>query len=462
MTSSDQTRVTTAPRQLGSMDLQLLHTETSTTPMHIGAITMLDSHGAKGGPLQVGQLRRLIASRISVSPQLRWRLRTVPLGVDVPYWEDCADLDLDHHIRDAPLSGTDLAEFVAELHAIPLERSRPLWECYLISGLPRGQQAIYIKVHHAVIDGTNGAEIMAALFDVDPEAQPESAPAAEIAPARTLGTVEMIARTIPNVLTRQLDRVLSLPRIAPSLFRMATGFRLPPNDLPFNRPNTAKRSYAFTSLPLADVKAIKNRHDATVNDVVMALCASALRRWLIAHAAPVERPLVAVLPISLRALEESSASNNEFSLMMCDLPIKESDPHHRMKLQRDELLSAKASFHSTPPSMLREATALLTPLLHGALTKAMLAAATPVLPMADILISNVAGPQFPLYVRGIPVAGCYPISLLMDVTGGLNITVMSFDGHLDFGILACTDVVPDVWSIAEYLNDALGELLDRE
>jgi diacylglycerol O-acyltransferase len=189
------------------------------------------------------------------------------------------------------------------------------------------------------------------------------------------------------------------------------------------------------------------------------LCASAFRRWLLDNDVPADEPAVAAIPVSVRTPEQCGTAGNQFSIMLCELPIGESDPQHRMKLTHAAMLAAKERFNATPPALLHYATAVLPQILHGLATRMLLRAAAPALPLANMVISNVPGPQIPLYAGGTRVAASYPISVLTDLSGPLNITVMSYNGHLDFGILACTDTIPDVWNIATYLKDALAELI---
>ncbi|MFE3957534.1 wax ester/triacylglycerol synthase family O-acyltransferase [Nocardia sp. NPDC059091] len=449
-------------RQLDPLDLHLLDTETSTTPLHIGAITLLDSASAPNGPLDSEALRRLFAERLPLVAPLRRRVRTVPFGLDLPYWEDCAEIDLKYHVRDIRLpDGADdreLADYVARRHGQPLDRSRPLWECHLVSGLSGGRQAVYTKVHHAVIDGVSAAEIMAAIFDICETPSAALPSTREVRRGRTPSTVEMLARSLPNALTRPATRFRAAVRAVPTLLRSADDLRTKHPDVPFNGPLTSARSVAYTSLPLDAVKTIKNSVDGTVNDVVMALCTTALRSWMRDRGFATDRPLLAAIPVSVRTPELFGTAGNQFSLMLTTLPISETDPRHRVKLLRDNMLVAKQRFRTQSSNLLHEVTTLLTPLLHGMPTRVVLRAAASTLPLVNLLVSNVPGPQIPLYLNGIRVLSSHPVSVLTELSGCLNITVMSYDGHLDFGILACPDTVPDVWEIARDLEDALAEL----
>jgi WS/DGAT/MGAT family acyltransferase len=450
------------PRQLSALDLHLLDSETAAAPMHIGAVMLLDSGRGPRGPLDAGTLRRLFAARLHLVAPLRRRVRTVPLGLDEPYWEDCAAVDLGFHVRHVRLpdgaTDADHADYVARRHAQPLDRSRPLWECHLVSGLSGGRQAVYTKVHHAVIDGVSAAEIMGAILDISETPTATPLPEAGMRRDRTPSIVEMLARSAPKAVTRQSARTRAALDAVPTLLRTRDAFRAKHDDVPFNRPLTTTRSVAYTSLPLAAVKAIKKSIDGTVNDVVMALCTSALRNWMLDRELPIDRPLLAAIPVSVRTPEQFGSAGNQFSLMLSPLPIGENDAHARLKLLHNNLLVAKDRFGKQPPTLLHELTTLLTPALHGRPTRALLRAAAPNLPLVNLIVSNVPGPQLPLYLDGIRVLASYPVSVLTELSGSLNITVMSYDGHLDFGIVACPEAVPDVWDITTHLADALAEL----
>ncbi|RMI32634.1 WS/DGAT/MGAT family O-acyltransferase [Nocardia stercoris] len=455
------TRTEAPPRQLSPLDRQMLDVETDTTPLHVGALVLLDSAAAER-PLDVVSLRRLFARRLHRIPALCRRLRTVPLGLDQPYWETCGTVDLSYHIRDVRLpDGADdrqVADYVARQHEAPLDRSRPMWECRLLSGLSGGRQAVYMKVHHAVIDGVSGAEIMGAVLDADATGTPTLPPAGAVPQDRAPGLATMLARSLTNVVERPGAGIRSLLSAVPALLRSVDDLRQRHPDVPFNEPNTAARSFAFVSLPLDQVKAVKNTVGGTVNDVVMTLCATAVRQWMLDRGIAADRPLLAAIPVSVRTPEEFGTAGNRFSVMLSTLPTDEADPRHRLKLMHENMVTAKAHFRSLPPDILHQAGALLTPLLHGLPTRGLLRAAASSLPLVNLLVSNVPGPQIPLYLNGIRALGSYPVSVLTPLSGGMNITVMSYDGHLDFGIIACPDTVPDIDRIAAGLKQGLAEL----
>lgn len=485
-------RATRSRRQLSSLDAQFLNAETSTTFTHVGNVTILDPKDAPGGPVTLDCLRALIASRLHLIAPLRWRLHQVPLGLDLPYWVDAGTLDLNHHVRQVrlPAPGTDeqLGEQIARLAETPLNRDQPLWECYLVDGLAGARQALYTKVHHAVIDGTSGAEVLAVVFDLDPQPRHVAPPDAAAEPEQPPGSVEMLrrgarrtanvpvrlARFAPSLLPHLLDvpGAASVPgagllgALAGRIARLTgrTQYALAPRPVPpmtpFNGPITARRAFAFTALPLDEVKAVKNVLGFTVNDVVLALCTTALRRWLLEHDALPGGPLVASIPVSVRTPEQIGTAGNEISFMLATLPTDVPDPTARLVILQASLAAAKERFAATPARLLHECSAAIPQLLHGLASRTLLRAATAGAPPFNLFVSNVAGPQVPLYAAGARVTGNFPVSAVSDIGGGINITVLSYDGHLDFGIIVCRDMIPDVWDIAGYLRDALTELTE--
>ena len=481
-------------RQLTSLDAQFLNAETSTMPTHVGIMAILDPATAPGGCLTVEEVRSLVGSRLHLIDPLRWRLRQVPLGLDLPYWVDSVTPDLEHHIREIglPVPGTDeqLAEQVARLAETPLRREHPLWECYLIHGVAGGRQALYMKVHHAVIDGVSGAEVLAVLMDLHAEPSATPAPAAA-APRPATSTVTLLGKSVWHLLSRPTQLLRDAPMMVPHLLELpgassvpgaallgaaagrvgrlahlTSAPQLPPRaptapPTPFNGPVTPDRCYAFTSVSLPEVKAIKTALGLTINDVVMALCTTALRRWLIDHQALPDVPLVAAMPVSVRTPEQMGTGGNQISFMLCALPTTQPDPTKRLRLLNASLTGAKKRFAQTPATLLHAYSTVLPQLFHGVASRALFRAATIGAPPFNLFISNVAGPQLPLYTAGTAVTGLFPVSVVSDIGGGINITVLSYNGHLDFGILACRQMVPDVGDLADHLHDALAELTDR-
>jgi diacylglycerol O-acyltransferase / wax synthase len=477
-------------RQLTPLDAQFLNVESPTTVGHVGSLVVLDPSTAPGG-WGLDAVRAVCEQRLHLVPLMRQRLVEVPLGLGRPYWVDDPHFDIEFHLRElalpSPGSREQLGEQVARIHARPLDRSRPLWEAYVITGLEDGRAAFYSKVHHAAIDGVSGEEILETIMDVTveprevpPEKEPfEARPlpsmlglAARGARSLALDPVEIL-RVVPRSLSYldELPGAANFPgtRLLSSTAgavgqilgqgRRPGGRALSAPRTPFNGPITAHRRFAFGSVPLDEVKRVKNALDMTVNDVVMTLTASSLRRWLLDHDALPAAPLVAAVPASVRLEDERGTHGNRVSVMVAALPTQIADPFERAEATRAAMLEAKDHFDASPPSLVQDLSTVIPTAMSGLFARALFRLATVPGVLFNLFVSNVPGPQVPLYVAGARVEGLFPVSAVTDWTGGLNITLFSYDGHLDFGLIACREMVPDVWNLVGYLQDALDELL---
>jgi WS/DGAT/MGAT family acyltransferase len=480
-------------QQLSSFDTQFLHIESATTAGHVGSLILLDSHlDGSGAPLTLDALRDVLEPRLHLAAPFRQRLVTVPLGLGRPYWVDDPQFDIEFHLREVslPEPGDDvqLGEQVSRIHARPLDRTRPLWEIYLIHRLEGGRQAIYSKIHHAAIDGVSGAEILATIMDVTVEPRIVEPPEEMWDPEPLPGAGDLLAKGIVASLRQPIEALRLLPttlphladlpgaglvpgaqtlsKIGDSLLSMAaagarsgTPRRLlvtPPTRL--NAPITAHRRFAFGSLPLDEIKTVKNAFGMTVNDVVMALCATVLRRWLLDHDGLPDLPLVVAVPVSVRA-DGAAAEGNQISVMLVELATHIRDPRARLAAVHAAIAEAKEQFDAVPASILQDLAAVIPTALSGLAAKAIFQMVAFGSYPFNLFVSNIPGPQLPLYVAGARVTGIYPVSAISDLTGALNITLFSYDGALDFGLIACRELVPDVGRMIGYLRDALDELL---
>ncbi|MFC4061718.1 wax ester/triacylglycerol synthase family O-acyltransferase [Planomonospora corallina] len=471
-------------RQLSAVDTQFLNFETDTTVANIAGLAILD------GMLTRGDLLSLLSGRIHLAAPLRERLAFVPFGLDHPYWVEEPRVDLDYHVRELALAppGSDeqLGEQVARLHARRLDRRRPLWEMYLIHGLAGDRMALYTKVHHAAVDGVTGADVLAALLDISPEQASPPPPVPDRRPER-ISTAEMLAKGVAKTVANPANAVRFLADAVPHLDEIPIVSQLPgaglvskvtrglesrltrqdpgpalprmvPPRTPFSGRISAHRRFAFVSLPLEDVKRVKNAFGVTVNDVVMTLCAGALRQWLLKHDALPDRPLVAGVPFSLRAAGNQS-TGNQVTLMITQLATQIADPVERLMAVRDAMGRIKSRSALAPAPWLQQISDMMPSALTGLAARAAFdffaGAAGPI----NLLVSNVPGPQFPLYVCGARLLAYHPVSVITDMSGGLNITVFSYDGSLDVGVVSCREMVPDVWTITEHLRAALSELV---
>ncbi|MBE3074482.1 MAG: wax ester/triacylglycerol synthase family O-acyltransferase [Actinobacteria bacterium] len=469
--------------QLSGLDGAFLAMETRSVFGHVGSVCIVDAQVSGGieSRLTLEHFTRFIESRLPLVPLFRRRLVTVPLGLDHPYWIDDPDFDIEFHIRElalpAPGNDRQLSEQVARLHARPLDRSRPLWELYLITGLAGGRAAIYSKIHHATIDGVSGGDILTAVLDVSPQGR--ELPAVEVfegerrpdsmwmlnrsafalarQPLQAVRVATDLARSIPglaNAIGSPLAQLMGGGDDGEVLSQ--TGLRAP--STPFNAPLSPHRRWAFTDLPLAEVKKLREGHDRpglTVNDVVMALCAGALRRWLELHEALPTGPLVAAIPVSVRTKDEKGSCGNKVSMMLAALPTNLSDPAERLGAMHEAMLVAKDQHGAIPASLLADVSQFGLPALANQAWRlsARLRLFERVNPF-NLIVSNIPGPHVPLYLAGSELFAYYPVSALVDGQG-LNITVMSYRGKLFFGLIACRELVADLDVMAGFLRDEL-------
>jgi WS/DGAT/MGAT family acyltransferase len=481
-------------RQLTGLDAQFLRLETPQQTGHVGALAILDPSTRPNGRMELADLHNMIAERLPLLPPFRWRLKEVPLGLDYPYWVDDPDFDLEYHVREIalapPPTDAKLGEQVARIFARPLDRARPLWEAYLIHGLADDNVGLLTKIHHSAVDGMSGAEIMSVLLDLSPEGREaptfdpsvtESEPSGWSMVARSLlGTpryVERVVRALPSTLPnledapilndvpgakivgRTTSRLLRTLRGRESRVLERTALSRPRTS--FNGRVSPHRRFAFGQLALDDIKAIKNACGFTVNDVVVAICAGAVRRWLIEHDELPESPLVTQVPVSVRTEEQRGTYGNRIGMMSVPLFTNEADPAERLRLTHEALRAAKERHRALPAQLLQDATQFIPPAVFARAARVTFSLAATRAPVWNLVISNVPGPQFPLYCAGARLEANYPVSVITDGMG-LNITVMSYCGHLDFGIVADRDQMPDVWKLIGWLREAQDELMPEE
>ncbi|GGO63507.1 WS/DGAT/MGAT family O-acyltransferase [Nonomuraea cavernae] len=469
--------------QLTALDAQFLQFETATNIANIAGLGIVE------GELDRAGLLALLEARLPYVPALRRRLARVPLGLDHPYWAQEDDLDLDYHVRELglPSPGDDaqLAEQVSRLHSRRLDRGRPLWEIYLIHGLAGGHTGLYTKIHHAAVDGIGGADVLAALLDTGPVPKPPPAEPPEHDPPPP-GLAEMLARGLARLAGNPAQAVRFAARAVPHLDEIPVVSRIPGSGTvsglarrlagagrapglpslpaprtPFSGPVSEHRRFAFVSLPLGEIKQVRKAHEVTVNDVVMAVCAGALRLWLAAHGGVPRRPLVAGVPFSLRATG-IEGPGNQVSFMTAPLGVHLDDPLARLRQVSHAMRRIKERFALAPAPWLSELSESMPAALMGLASRSAFGLLGQTAPPVNVAVSNVPGPQLPLYVCGARLLAHYPVSVITDVSGGVNITAFSYDGSLDIGVVTDRAMVPDAWELTGYLRDALDELLNAE
>jgi WS/DGAT/MGAT family acyltransferase len=480
-------------RQLTSLDNQFLALESTRQAGHVGGLAILDQSTRPGASIGCSDLKTLLRERLPLLPPFRWKLVEVPLGLDYPYWIDDPDFDLDFHVREIALAtpGNDeqLSEQVARIFSRPLDRARPLWELYVIEGLESGYTAVLTKIHHALIDGLSGAEIMGLLLDTAPEGRDDlpsgddqSTPngAAEPGQFEMLGrgllglpryplrALRAVPRALPNVADvgplGQLPGAGTIGGIANRVQRTVT--RRPPVPRPnvqaprttFNGRVSPHRRFAFGEMGLDEVKDVKNAYGVSVNDVVVTICAGAVRRWLIEHDELPDGPLVAQIPVSVRTGEQAGTYGNRILLMSVPFHTELEDPLERLQATHVDLADMKERHKALPAELLQDANHFIPPAVFHRAAQLTFRLSTGVgRPAWNLVVSNVPGPQNPLYMAGAKLVANYPVSVITDGMG-LNITVMSYNGRMDYGIVADRDQMPDLGRLMGWLQEELDDL----
>jgi WS/DGAT/MGAT family acyltransferase len=465
-------------RQLTGVDANFLHMENARTVGHVASLIIVDPSTAPQ-PINADTVRDFVSERVHLLDPLRWRLVPVPFGIDLPYWVEDPDLDLEYHIRGialpAPGNSRQLADQVARIASRPLDRAHPLWELYVIEGLEGGKVAIMTKMHHAAVDGKAGVAIMHTLLDTDVQGRDIAAPAKAGKPERVPSEMEMLGRGWLGLWSRPeaaMRLAANVAKEAPAMTKFWTLNTVRQRKLPststvtaprlsFNKTISARRNWAFATLPLTTVKLIKSALGCTVNDVVMAVCAGALRRWLIDHDELPDVPLKAFVPISIRAADKANDMGNQVSAMISELPTHLDDPVKRLEAVHGAMAEAKEIHNALPAHLLQDFSQFTAPAAAELMARTManLKVADYVAMPFNVCISNVPGPREPLYYAGALMTAFYPVSMITDGMG-LNITVQSYRDGLDFGLVATPELVPDLWALMGYFAEELAELAD--
>lgn len=463
--------------QLSTIDASFLHVETPETPMHVGSLMIFDlPEGYQGDYYE--DVKEMIGKRLHLSAVLNRKLAQMPFQLAEPVWIEDDDIELDYHVRTATLRrpGTmvQLDQLVARLHASLLDRSRPLWEMYVIDGLENGQIAFYAKAHHSGFDGKAGVELAKVLFDFSPKMRDVPPPRRKRSSGQyQLGMTELLQAAANNSARQYLKLAELLPTAAKALATAASviasqrsekgersfNLGLAPKTI-FNDSITNQRSYSTISLPLADIKALGKRVGGTVNTIVMAMCSIALQRFLAERGLLPEEALIAMVPVSLRA-EGDNAMNNQVSGVRVDLATDIEDLPTRFKAIHASSEAAKAVVRELKPVLGVDVPITGSPWLVTGLASLLgrsnLVGRFPAI--GNVLISNVPGPPQHLYMAGARMVHYFPVSIPYHGSA-LNITVYSYAGLLEFGLTACRRVVSqdESYEMNQYLRDALREI----
>ncbi|HEX2851016.1 MAG TPA: wax ester/triacylglycerol synthase family O-acyltransferase [Acidimicrobiales bacterium] len=460
-------------QRLSGLDATFLYLETAHNHMHVAGVYVFDPSTVPGG-YSFEKVKELVESRLDLLPPFRRRLVEIPFALHHPLWIEDPDFDLDFHIRRAALPSPggerELAEFAAEVTSRQLDRSKPLWEMYVVEGLENGMIATVTKVHHAAIDGVSGAELMVALLDLQPEPAETPAPETPWKPDRIPTDAELVGFAMASLARQPLLAAKTARRTAEALLTLRRRNREPgvnPPPAPFSAPNTSinnavtpHRRVGLGRVSLEDVKAVKNALGGTVNDVVLAICAGALRSYFDAKGEELEGPLVAMVPVSVRTEDLKGTMGNQVSAMFVSLATDIDDPVERLHAITESTRGAKEQDKAIDAQALTNWTEFAAPALaaRAARLYSNMKLADRHRPIFNVTISNVPGPNFPLYSAGSRMVAAYPLGPIAD-GGALNMTVMSYLDSMFFGLNACREAVPAVWDIASGVEEALDDLL---
>jgi diacylglycerol O-acyltransferase len=450
--------------RLSGLDAFFLYMETPTQPLNVCCVLELDTSTMPGG-YTYGRYRAALAQHVKAVPEFRMKLADTQLNLDHPVWVDDENFQLRRHLHrvgvPAPGGRRELAEICGYIAGLPLDRDRPLWEMWVLDGGARSDTVtVMLKVHHAIVDGVAGANLLAQLCSMEPEA-----PAPQ--PVRGAGggnTLQIAASGLMGFALRPLRLATVVPAtmvtLAQTLLRaregrtMAAPFTAPPTL--FNGSVGRNRNIAYTQLDMRDVKRVRERFGMTINDVVVALCAGVLRRFLLERGELPDAPLVAAVPVSVHGKSDRPGRNHT-TWMFCRVDSQISDPAERIRTIAAGNTAAKDHTTAMGPTLLHDWTQFGGPTMFG--TAMRILPRIPHSPVYNLILSNVPGPQAQLYFLGCRVDSMYPLGPVLGFAG-LNITVMSLNGELGIGIIACPDLVPDLWGIADAFPDALKELLE--
>jgi len=454
------------------MDASFLYFETPSMHMHVAMTAIFDPSTMPDG-YSFDKVKAFIESRLHLVPPFRRRIVEVPFRLNHPIWVEDPDFDLDYHIRriGAPSPGghEELAELAAQIASTPLDRSRPLWELYVVEGLADGNIGVVTKMHHCAVDGVSGAELMVNLFDLDPEGR-EIEPPEPREPEPIPSDVEMVGYALASRARRQLGILPLLGTTARTVGTLVSRHRDPTAVVgavpltapptPWNRAITPHRRMSFTRVSLDDVKRIKNSVGCTVNDVILGLMGGTLRRYLEAHDALPETPLIAVCPVSVRTEDQKGELNNKVSAMFTSLATDVDDPIERLRTIHEVTQGAKEDHNVIGANLLQDWAEHAAPTTFALAARAYsgMNLSDRHRPIHNVVISNVPGPPFPLYYAGAKAVYTLPMGPVME-GAGLNITVLSYMEHVDIGFMVCRELVPDVWKLVDYVEESMTELL---
>ena len=453
--------------RLSATDVSFLTNESSASHMHVGAILIFE-----GPAPSYGDLLDHVRSRLHLVPRFRQKLAYPPAQTGRPFWIDDPNLNLEYHVRHsalpAPGSEEQLRRMAGRVFSQQLDRSKPLWELWIVQGLTRNRFALLTKTHHAVVDGVSGVDIATVLFDLNPVPEPAEpddswAPQPEPSSASLLvrGSEDLLQAPIRAV--RRLERVVQHPESAARQVRDAVeavsevgwNFANPAPKVPLNVEIGSHRRYVWVRSDLDHFKRVKNTLGGTVNDVVLAVVAGALREWLRGRGIRTEGlELRAQVPVSIRAQDERGELGNRLAAMRAPLPVYIADPVCRLQLVTEAMRGLKQSKQALGAEVISRFNDFAPPTLLAQSARINFSTR-----LFNLTVTNVPGPQVPLYILGRELEDIFPIGFLPP-NQALFVAIMSYNGGVSFGLLADYDTMDDVDVVAKGIEQGIAELME--
>jgi diacylglycerol O-acyltransferase / wax synthase len=453
--------------RLSAIDVSFLTNESSTSHMHVGGITIFE-----GPPPSYVDLLEHIRSRLHLVPRFRQKLAFPPAQTGRPFWIDDPSFNLEYHVRHsalpAPGSEEQLRLMAARIFSQQLDRTKPLWELWLVQGLTRKRFALLTKTHHALVDGVSGVDILTVLFDLQPVPKPSEEDDGW-APDPEPSTATMVARGVEDLMTfplrvaRRAEAAIERPRTEVGRVRGALeglgelgwAFANPAPKVPLNVEIGSHRRFEWVRADLAHFKQIKDALGGTVNDVVLAVVAGAMRQWLQGRGIKTDgMELRAQIPVSIRATDEHGNLGNRITALRAPIPVYIDDPVARLETVSEAMNGIKESKQAVGAEVISRLNDFAPPTLLAQAARINFSTR-----LFNLVVTNVPGPQVPLYVLGRELQDCFPVGFLPP-DQALFIAIMSYNGGINFGLLADYDAMDDVDVVAKGLEDSLAELLE--
>ncbi len=454
--------------RLTAVDASFLAQEGPTAHMHVGAVMIFD------GPAPAYEdLADHIRTRLHLVPRFRQKLAFPPLETGRPLWVDDPNFNLEYHLRDTALpargSEQQLRALAARVHSQALDRSKPLWEMWLVQGLQDGRFALLTKTHHALVDGVSGVDLATVLFDLEPTPAPVEHSDMAWSPREPPSGIDMAARGVRGLIGLPFDVAARAVGAAAHPGEALAGTREalegigevvwagmnPAPETPLNVEIGPHRRLVWVRHELADFKRVKDAFGGTVNDVVLAVVAGALQRWLRSRGVRTEGlELRALVPVSIRARDEHHQLGNRLAAMRAPLPVYVEDPVARLRVVRTAMDGLKESKQAVGAEVLAGMQALAPPTILAQASRLNFSTR-----LFNLLVTNVPGPQFPLYVLGRRLQDLFPVAFLPK-NHALAVAIMSYNGGMDFGLLGDYDAMPDIERLGELFGESLQEMLD--